>query len=1009
MSLGFAEALYADFIRDPDSVPPEWQAYFRQVEAADGIVAGAADGPSFKASSLFNPPEPGGDGNGASVLSSALAAAPPFPAGAPVASPPAATAPPEPSTSQSPLPPTTATAQPSEAEGPHEPVATGVALFGQGGPRSFRPIRPPLGAMQRVSEVSDAALRQDRVDQLIRAYRVRGHLIAKIDPLGLPREHQSELDPEFYGLGADDLDRAFSSRTIYGTETLTLRGILERLTDAYCGSVGVQFMHIDDLDLKNWLQERLEGGVHDALSPDQQRRILTKLTDAVIFEEFIQKKYLGAKSFSLEGSESLIPLLDFAIDRAADHGVREIIVGMAHRGRLNVLANIMGKSPREIFREFEDADPELYKGSGDVKYHLGYSSDFASSSGVTVHLSLCFNPSHLEFVNPVVLGRVRGKQDRRGDTERNEVLGLLIHGDAAFAGEGIIQETLNLSELRAYRTGGTVHIVVNNQIGFTTPPAESRSSTYATDVAKMLQIPIFHVNGEDPDAVARVVCLAMDFRSRFKRDVVIDAYGYRRHGHNEGDEPAFTQPVLYRAIAQRKSVRDGYLEHLLRLGGVSKEQADQIAIERREHLEKELTEARRRDYIQTFKWLGGYWEGYRGGPERTVKEFDTAIPLEEAQNLLLKQSQVPEDFHPHPKIQRLLKQRRDMGEGKRPLDWGTGELLSFASLVTEGTRVRLTGQDTARATFSQRHAVLYDSEDGRTYTPLAHLSEDQAPIEIYNSPLSEMGVLGFEYGYSLDWPEALVGWEAQFGDFANAAQVIIDQFIASAEDKWRRLSGLVLMLPHGFEGMGPEHSSARLERFLAMAAEDNIQIAQPTTPAQHFHLLRRQAMRRWRKPLVIFTPKSLLRLPAATSPLEDFTTGRFQRIIPDVEHRSGKDTTRVLMCSGKIYYALAQEREALKRHDIAILRIEQLYPLADDYLRSALAPYVDGTPVVWVQDEPENMGAWRYMRALYQEKIFGRLPFSGIARSPSASPATGSANSHKLEQRELLERAFGGG
>jgi 2-oxoglutarate dehydrogenase E1 component len=863
------------------------------------------------------------------------------------------------------------------------------------------------------SGVPEVAVRQDAVDALIRAYRVRGHMIARIDPLGLPRPNWPELEPSFYGLGPEDLDRKFSSRTIFGAEVLTLREMLKRLRNTYCRSIGVQFMHIDDLTVKTWLQDRMEGSENRVeLSRDEQLRIFTKLTDATIFEEFIQKKFVGAKSFSLEGSESLIPLLAFLIDRADDpHEMDEIILGMAHRGRLNVLANIMGKSPREIFREFQDADPELYFGSGDVKYHLGHSSDFMTPSGRKVHLSLCFNPSHLEFVDPVVLGRTRGKQDRAGDLTRGKKLAVMIHGDAAFAGEGIIQETLNLSQLDAYTVGGAIHIIINNQIGFTTPPSQGRSTTYATDVAKMLQIPIFHVNGEDPEAVAQVVRLAMDFRDTFLRDVVIDMYGYRRHGHNETDEPAFTQPLLYRAIAERKSVRDGYLEHLLELGGVTREEADRIAVERREHLERELGEARRPDYVRVQDWLGGFWKGHQGGAEASVPDVETRVPRTRLAEVLEKQTLLPDGFHPHKQIDRLLQGRRQMARGEKALDWGAAEALAFGTLVTDGVRVRFTGQDSGRGTFSHRHAVLFDIETGRTHVPLCHLSPDQAPIEIYNSPLSEAGVLGFEYGYSLDWPDALVIWEAQFGDFVNAAQVIIDQFIVSAEDKWKRLSGLVLLLPHGYEGQGPEHSSARLERFLTLCAEENIQVAQPTTPAQCFHLLRRQALRPWRKPLVVFTPKSLLRHPHAVSTLEECAEGRFHRVIPDarsVEARGSQRTTRVLLCTGKVYYDLDKRRSELGREDVEIVRLEQLYPLPDRYLHAALEHLEDGTPAVWVQEEPENMGAWRTIKARFGSMLFGRFPLTAACRAESASPATGSASCHKLEQGQLLEKAFGG-
>ena len=607
------------------------------------------------------------------------------------------------------------------------------------------------------------------------------------------------------------MERRFSSETLHRDGPLTLREILDCLRNTYCRSIGVQFMHIDDLSTRRWLQERMEGTENRLkLGRDEQIRILTRLTDAVIFEEFIRKKFIGAKSFSLEGGESLIPLLELAIERGAEEGLDEIVLAMAHRGRLNVLANIIGKSPREIFREFEDSDPELYLGRGDVKYHLGYSNDWRTASGRKVHLSLCFNPSHLEFVNPVAVGRMRAKQDRVGDRERKRGMVLLIHGDASFAGEGGIQETLNLSQLDGYTVGGTLHVIVNNQIGFTTSPSEYRSTPYTTDVAKMLQSPIFHVNGEDPEAVARVVQLSMDFRRTFKRDVVIDMYCYRRLGHNEGDEPTFTQPVLYRAIERRKPVREGYLEHLLALGEVTREEADGIAARRREHLEKELSEARKEEYVPHPQTLSGVWEGYHGGPERRRDRSRDRSGSRAPSSLLQVQTHLPEGFHSHPKIERGIRLRREMAEGKRPLDWSVAEALAFASLATEGVRVRLTGQDTARGTFSQRHAVLHDFENGQLYVPLQHLSTDQATVEIYNSPLSELAALGFEYGYSLDCPDGLILWEAQFGDFYNAAQVIVDQFIASAEDKWRRLSGLVLLLPHGFEGMGPEHSSARL-------------------------------------------------------------------------------------------------------------------------------------------------------------------------------------------------------
>ena len=854
--------------------------------------------------------------------------------------------------------------------------------------------------------VAEVANLQDRVDQLIRAYRVRGHMVAHINPLNLPRPHQPELDLEFYHFTDADLDRQFSIDTIPGADALSLAGIVEHLRNTYCRSIGVQFMHIDDPSVRHWLQDRMEATENRIrLTRQEQLRILTRLTDAHLFEEFIQKKYVGAKSFSLEGAESLIPLLDLAIEKAGEQGIDEIVLGMAHRGRLNVLANIMGKTPQMIFREFDDREPELHLGRGDVKYHLGHSSDWQTDNGHKVHLSLCFNPSHLEFVNPVAVGRMRAKQDRIDDVARAHGMVLLIHGDAAFAGEGVVQETLMLSQLPGYAVGGTIHIVVNNQLGFTATPAELHSSTYATDVAKMLQIPIFHVNGENPEAVAQVVRLALDFRREFQRDVVIDMYCYRRRGHNEGDEPSFTQPMLYKAIDDRMSVHEAYLEQLLMLGGVTYDEAEKIVAMRREQLEQELSAARRDDLERPTDVLGGIWAGYVGGPEPLP--VATGVPRERLSALLESLSRVPADFHPHAKLKRFLEARLEMAGGSRPLDWSAAEALALASLATEGMRIRMTGQDTARGTFSQRHAVLHDYENGATYMPLAHLAPDQAPVEIYNSPLSETGVLGFEYGYSLDCPDGLVVWEAQFGDFCNAAQVIIDQFITNAEEKWRRLSGVVLLLPHSFEGMGPEHSHARLERFLAAGADDNIQVVNLTTPAQYFHCLRRQMVRRWRKPLVMMTPKSLLRHPQCISSLKECTQGAFQRVIPDALP-PGQPLDRILLCSGKIYYDLLAERERLGRNGVPIVRVEQLYPLPLDDLQNALAPYADGTPAFWVQEEPENMGAWHFLRVRFGERLFGRLPFAGISRRPSASPATGSHSSHKLEQQMLLAKTFGG-
>jgi 2-oxoglutarate dehydrogenase E1 component len=920
-NLAFVERLYADYVRDPALVPPEWRAYLGALQGLEPQGDGVRLGPSFRPTSIFNPPAPR-DGR-------AVAAPPP------------------------------------------------------------------------------TAASQDRVAQLVRAYRVRGHLMAAVDPLHRAVPYHPELKPQYYGFTKADLRRLFSSRTIHGAAVRPLRDIILLLRNTYCRSIGAQFMHIDQLEVRDWLQERMEGTQNRlALTRAEQLRILTRLTDAVIFEEFIQKKFVGAKRFSLEGGESLIPLLDLAVEHAGAQGVAEIVIGMAHRGRLNVLANIVGKSPRQIFREFEDLDAERYVGRGDVKYHQGYHGDWTTTTGRRVHLALCFNPSHLEFVNPVVLGRVRAKQDRLGDTQHERSLALLIHGDAAFAGEGIVQETLNLSELAGYRVGGTLHVLVNNQLGFTTTPEEGRSTTYATDVAKMLQSPVFHVNGEDPEAVAQVVRLALDFRRQFRRDVVIDMYCYRRYGHNETDEPSFTQPVLYRQIEARPSVRDGYLKRLLELGGVTRAEADEIAARRRAYLEQELASAASAGAAKSARAsvLGRLWDQYVGGPDADVPEVDTGVPRARLAQLLEAQARVPDDFHLHPKLQRLMDHRRAMARGEKPLDWATAEALAWATLVTAGTRVRLSGQDSGRGTFSQRHAILYDYRDGRPYVPLQHLAPDQAPGDIWNSPLSEAGVLGFDYGYSIGCPDGLVMWEAQFGDFANAAQVYIDQFLAGAEDKWRNLSGLVLLLPHGLEGQGPEHSSAQLERLLTLAADDNLQIVNPTTPAQYFHCLRRQVLRPWRKPLVVLTPKSLLRQPLASSPLDDLTVGRFQRVLPDTAVSPGA-VRRILLCSGKVYYDLLQERTKRKRQDVALLRIEQYYPLPTAFLEHALAAYAADVPVFWVQEEPLNMGAATCFRLRCTE-VLGQRPFDVIARPPAASPATGSAASHKLEQARLVAQAF---
>ncbi len=860
------------------------------------------------------------------------------------------------------------------------------------------------------SEVLAANELQARLSALINAYRVRGHLFADLDPLGL---HRSPPDDEFvlkrYGLAHVEPDTIFATGNLAGPATEPLRSVLERLKDTYARTIGVEFTFLENRDARDWLRERMElTGNHIDLSREQQIRILTKLTDAEIFEQFLHTKYTGAKRFSLEGGESVIPMLDILVERASELGVEEVVIGMAHRGRLNVMVNIMEMNVRQIFAGFEDDDPEKYVGRGDVKYHLGYSLDRKTASGHKIHMTLAFNPSHLEWVNPVVEGRVRAKQDRKGDDDRVSVLPLLIHGDAAFVGQGVVAETLNLSRLQAYETGGTVHVVINNQIGFTTNPEDSRSTAYCTDITRMLRCPVFHVNGEDPEAVAQAVTLAAEYRQRFHGDVVLDLFCYRKYGHNEGDEPRFTQPEMYAAIDRKQTVREVYVEHLVKTGKLTVEQAEEIKGRRQQDLENALEDTRKNgNYNLIPASMLGLWTEYKGGSDLDVPDADTRFPREQLDDALDKLTSYPDWFTPHPRIERFVldKQRKvlETGEG---VDWGTAENLAFGTLLLEGVRCRLTGQDVRRGTFSHRHAVIFDSKSGRRYTRLGHLSPDQAHLEIYDSSLSEAGVVGFEWGYSLDSPDALVCWEAQFGDFVNTAQVIIDQFISSSEDKWHRLSGLVLLLPHGMEGQGPEHSSARLERFLLLCAEDNMQVVNLTTPAQLFHCLRRQVIRPWRKPLIVMSPKSLLRHRRAISTMDELAEGAFQRIIPDDPAVDPSKVRRLVMCTGKIYYDLLERREQGEDSDIGILRVEQLYPLRASELQTRLAPYPKDVDLVWAQEEPWNMGAWYFMRARLPEILGSEQPLRCIARPESASPATGSGASHKLEQQLLVDEVF---
>jgi 2-oxoglutarate dehydrogenase E1 component len=852
----------------------------------------------------------------------------------------------------------------------------------------------------------DAEQAGGRIYELINAYRTRGHLYANLDPLAMAPTPATELEIPKYGFSESDLDSVFPTINLKGLgERATLREIVSHLQQTYCGSIGVEFTHIESAEERIWLRERMETArnrleLHKAVA----LRIATRLTDAELFEQFLAKNFVGQKRFSAEGAESMIAMLDEIVHAAGARHVTEIVFGMAHRGRLNILVNVLGKKVREIFAAFDDKHPDRFLGGGDVKYHLGYSQDVFTSSGAHVHLTMCFNPSHLEWVNPVVEGRVRAKQDRKVPVHRELVIPLLIHGDAAFMGQGIVAETLNLAGLEGYQVGGTIHVVVNNQIGFTTDPKDSRSTRYCTDITRMMNVPVFHVNGEDPEAVVYIARIAVDYRQKFGKDVVIDMFCYRKYGHNEADEPRFTQPTMYKLIDQKPSVRDVYAHKLVSAGILTKEEVDDIAQKRKEALAQALAEAREGDYLKPPEAFGGYWSTFKGGRDKDVPEVDTAVPEERLRELFEKLARLPEGFHAHPKVAKVFQDRLAAARDGHGLDWGAGEHIAFATLLAQGIDVRLTGQDARRGTFTHRHATLRDTETGEPYVPLAHLQPEQGRFDVFDSPLSEAGVLGFEYGYSLDTPDGLVLWEAQFGDFLNTAQVIVDQFISSAEDKWLRLSGLVLLLPHGFEGQGPEHSSARLERFLQLCAEDDMQVCNLTTPAQLFHVLRRQVLRPWRKPLVIMTPKSLLRNKEAVSPLSAFARGRFLRVIEDTDVEPAK-VKKVLLCTGKVYYDLLDRRRKTNREDVAIVRLEQLYPL-DPSLLQALSPYADGTPLVWVQEEPRNMGAWYFVNSRLPDHIGRRLPLSVVSRDESASPATGSPASHALEQRMLLDAAF---
>jgi len=861
---------------------------------------------------------------------------------------------------------------------------------------------------------------QKKVDQTLYAFRLRGHLLAQLDPLGRPRprlEHAADLalvsDQAFT---AAELEQMVDAGAVFeGRQRVRLRELLDRLRRTYCGRIGVEFMTLLDSERRRWLTPRMEHSENRAtLSVEEQRRILDKLTIAETFESFIHTKYQGAKRFSLDGGESLIPMLDALLEVAGELGVAEVVIGMAHRGRLNVLANVLGKSPDQIFSEFNGpADPRSYVSRGDVKYHMGFSSDWTTTRGRRIHLSLAFNPSHLEFVHPVVEGRVRAKQTRLGtEDRRRKALPLVIHGDASMAGQGVVAETLNLSRLRGYDTGGTVHLVVNNQLGYTTDPEDARSSIYCTAVAQMLDIPIFHVNGDDPEACVHVMRLATEYRQQFQSDVVVDLVCFRRYGHNEGDEPSYTQPVMYEQIRKHPPVAVLYAKELEASGRLGAPEAERIRDAAKDHFQGAYLRAKERPQIADPSANEGIWKGVRGGPESGVPEVATAIPRERARALLEHLSRVPAGFTPLRQMSKILERRAAQARGELLLDWGSAENLAYASLLTEKVHVRLTGQDTERGTFGHRNAVLHDARTGATYTALASLEPGQGRFEVYNSPLSEAGCMGFEFGYSLDYPDALVLWEAQFGDFANGAQVIIDQFVVAAEQKWRRLSGLVLLLPHGYEGAGPEHSSARLERYLALCAEDNMQVTYPTSSAQFFHLLRRQALRPWRKPLVVMTPKSLLRREEASSPLEAFTSGSWRRLIADGPEVDPRPVTRLLLCSGKVFFDLDAARKAAGDASLGLARVEQLYPLPRAELEAVVARYPALREVVWVQEEPTNMGPRRFMMphlAKIAASARQTVTLRYVGRSESPSPATGFLKTHELEQQLLVQEAIARG
>jgi len=947
----FIAELFAHYKRDPQSVDPSWQDFFGDLGDDERAMLAEIQGPSW-------------------------------------------------------APRLTAVVGKGEAPAPAKGTGKTASTAAPAG--NVVPFAAPANNKQAILDSLHAIM-------LIRAYRVRGHLAAKLDPLQLePAKAHPELDPANYGFTAADWDRPIFIDHVLGQESLTLREIIKTLEETYCGHVGLEFMHIQHPAEKAWLQERIED-IHNKtdFTPKGRTAILDRLIAAEGLENFLHVKFPGTKRFGLDGGEALIPAIEQVLKRGGQLGIKEVVVGMAHRGRLNVLTNIMMKRFAALFAEFQGvpANPSDVQGSGDVKYHLGTSAD-REFDGNPVHLSLTANPSHLECVNSVVVGKVRAKQMQRGDVTREQVMGLLIHGDAAFAGQGLVAECLAMSDLQGYRTGGTIHFIVNNQIGFTTRPAHSRSGHYATDVALMIQAPIFHVNGDDPEAVVHVARIATEYRQQFNKDVVIDMYCYRRFGHNEGDEPAFTQPIMYRTIKDHVPVRALYAEKLEQEGIIPVGDGQRLRDEFMTKLEGEF-EAASSYKPNKADWLEGKWTGIEPGYAKDENAWlgqTAATPdvLQEVGKALVK---VPGDFNLNSKIARQLEAKAKMFETGEGIDWATGEALAFGSLVTEGHPVRLSGQDCGRGTFSQRQSVFYDQETENTYVPLNHVRPTaQAAYEVIDSNLSEAGVLGFEYGFSLAEPNALVMWEGQFGDFANGAQVIIDQFISSSESKWLRMSGLVMLLPHGYEGQGPEHSSARLERYLQMCAEDNWQVGNLTTPANYFHALRRQVRRSFRKPLVLMTPKSLLRHKLCVSTLADFGPGSKFNVIYGDDLPEKKPIRKAVLCTGKVYYDLWQARADKKQTDVALIRVEQLYPFPHKALVDELKSYPKLGEVTWCQEEPENMGSWNFidrrLEAVMKDVGLKAARPTYTGRVASASPATGSLKKHNLEQAALVEAAL---